>query len=82
MSRKQKWRREEEERVSKIPDPSIPQGHVIMPSDEKRRTLEILMKCKISVCIMVVCLYIIYRVNIMAADYHTIIMGFVGLATH
>lgn len=40
--RQNQWKQEEEERLAKLPDPSIPPGHTLMPTDERLKTLKIL----------------------------------------
>uniref|UniRef100_A0A673CBS0 Enkurin domain-containing protein n=1 Tax=Sphaeramia orbicularis TaxID=375764 RepID=A0A673CBS0_9TELE len=47
-ARKEQWRKEEEERRKKAPDPSLPAGHTLMP-DTKR--LETLQSLKDSMCL-------------------------------
>ena len=42
VARRRQWRKEEEERLARQPDPSIPPGHSLMPAEERRRTLEVL----------------------------------------
>ena len=44
--RKEQWRKEEEDRIANIPDPSIPPGHTQMAEDERQQTLDMLKKCK------------------------------------
>ncbi|XP_005998647.1 enkurin domain-containing protein 1 [Latimeria chalumnae] len=39
LERKDQWRREAEERQRKIPDPSMPPGHTMMPECERQETL-------------------------------------------
>lgn len=42
VKRKEKWQRAEEERISSLPDPSVPSGHTVMPDKERRETLNAL----------------------------------------
>ena len=40
--RQERWKKEEEERIANLPDPSIPPGHILMASKDQQHTLEIL----------------------------------------
>ena len=40
--RQGEWRKEEERRKANAPDPSIPPGHTLMPTAERRKTLDML----------------------------------------
>jgi hypothetical protein len=42
VSRRQQWKKAEEERLASRPDPSIPPGHTLMSQQERRHTLNIL----------------------------------------
>lgn len=42
VKRKEEWQRAEEERISSLPDPSVPSGHKVMPDKERRETLNAL----------------------------------------
>ena len=42
VKRKEEWQRAEEERISSLPDPSVPSGHTVMPDRERRETLNAL----------------------------------------
>lgn len=42
LERQELWRRNEEERIASLPDPSIPAGHALMPNAERLNTLELL----------------------------------------
>lgn len=44
--RQAQWERDEKERIANIPDPTIPPGHVLMDSNERKVTLEKLKKCE------------------------------------
>lgn len=44
--RQNQWKLEEEERLAKVPDPSIPPGHTLMPTDERLKTLKVLRERK------------------------------------
>ena len=46
-NRQNEWKREEAERIANTPDPTIPQGHVLMADADRRETLEILKKCRL-----------------------------------
>ncbi len=46
VSRKSEWQRQEAERIASIPDPDMPPGHKLMPTQEKRETLEKLKRSK------------------------------------
>ncbi|XP_029999161.1 enkurin domain-containing protein 1 isoform X2 [Sphaeramia orbicularis] len=39
-ARKEQWRKEEEERRKKAPDPSLPAGHTLMPDTKRLETLQ------------------------------------------
>ncbi|KAJ8022277.1 Enkurin domain-containing protein 1 [Holothuria leucospilota] len=41
-SRQKQWQQEEEERIRNTPDPDMPPGHRMMPTEERLKTLEIL----------------------------------------
>ena len=42
VSRRQQWKKAEEERLASRPDPSIPPGHCLMSQQERRHTLDVL----------------------------------------
>ena len=42
VSRRQQWKKTEEERIANRPDPSIPPGHTLMSQQERRHTLGVL----------------------------------------
>lgn len=46
QERREQWRIAEEERISSLPDPSIPHGHTMMPDKERRNTLRVLEESK------------------------------------
>ena len=46
-NRQEQWKNEEETRKANMPDPTIPAGHSLMPEAERRKTMEMLQKCKI-----------------------------------
>ena len=46
QNRKKEWKKDEEERIANIPDPTIPAGHSLMPEKERVKTLTLLKKCK------------------------------------
>ena len=48
--RQGEWKKEEERKRASAPDPSIPPGHALMPTVERRKTLEML---KDSECVCV-----------------------------
>ena len=50
MKRKEEWQRAEEERISSLPDPSVPSGHTVMPDKERRETLNALQEGMKSYC--------------------------------
>ena len=39
-SRQDGWKKEADERRAALPDPELPEGHRLMPSHERRETLE------------------------------------------
>jgi len=43
-NRQSRWKKEEEERIANMPDPTIPTGHSLMPEAERLKTLEVLKK--------------------------------------
>ena len=45
--RKEQWKREEKERIANLPDPSVPEGHVLMARKEKENTLRLLQDRKL-----------------------------------
>ena len=49
QSRVAQWKAEEKERVANLPDPTVPEGHTVMPRAEKEETLNVLVKSKIHV---------------------------------
>ena len=48
QSRVAQWKAEEKERVANLPDPTVPEGHTVMPRAEKEETLNVLVKSKIN----------------------------------
>jgi len=44
QTRQHEWKKEEEERIANIPDPTIPPGHSLMPEADRLKTLNILKK--------------------------------------
>ncbi|CAI8058354.1 Enkurin domain-containing protein 1 [Geodia barretti] len=42
VSRRLQWKKAEEERLANRPDPSVPPGHTLMSSKERRHTLDVL----------------------------------------
>ena len=44
--RKEEWKKEEDERIRNIPDPDMPPGHKLMPSEERYETLDLLKQSK------------------------------------
>lgn len=40
--RRDEWKREEEDRIRNTPDPDMPAGHKLMPSEERYETLNLL----------------------------------------
>lgn len=42
QSRKEQWKKEEEERIANMPDVALPPGHKMMPEEERLQTLQIL----------------------------------------
>lgn len=42
VSRKEQWKKAEEERLASRPDPSVPTGHTLMSQQERRHTLDVL----------------------------------------
>ena len=38
------WKEEERERIANLPDPTVPEGHVVMDQREKEETLTVLVK--------------------------------------
>ena len=68
MKRKEEWQRAEEERISSLPDPSVPSGHTVMPDKERRETLNALQESMIEVNCMTdlhVCLITWLSTNLM-----------------
>lgn len=49
-ARQAQWKRDEEERLAQMPDPSVPPGHVLMPTDERLQTLNILEQREFGIC--------------------------------
>ena len=43
-NRKAEWARKEEERLRSLPDPDCPVGHIVMPENERLKTLSQLQK--------------------------------------
>ncbi|XP_053392712.1 enkurin domain-containing protein 1-like isoform X2 [Mercenaria mercenaria] len=41
-TRKEQWKKEEEDRIANAPDPSCPEGHRVLPEAERRETLDLL----------------------------------------
>lgn len=43
-NRQQQWKKDEEERIANTPDPSVPEGHRVLPESERKETLALLKK--------------------------------------
>lgn len=43
-SRQEQWKKDEEERIANTPDPSVPEGHRVLPDNERQETLALLRK--------------------------------------
>jgi len=46
QSRVAQWKAEEKERIANLPDPTVPEGHTVMPRQEKEETLNVLVKSR------------------------------------
>ena len=45
--RQEQWKKDEAERIANTPDPSVPEGHRVLPENERRDTLSLLRKSKL-----------------------------------
>ncbi|PIK40346.1 putative enkurin domain-containing protein 1 [Apostichopus japonicus] len=45
-ARQKQWEKDEEERIRNTPDPDMPPGHRMMPTDERLKTLQIMAESK------------------------------------
>ena len=45
--RQEQWKKDEAERIANTPDPSVPEGHRVLPENERRDTLALLRKSKL-----------------------------------
>ena len=46
--RQEQWKKDEAERIANTPDPSVPEGHRVLPDNERRETLALLKKSRFS----------------------------------
>lgn len=46
QERQQQWKVAEKERIASLPDPTIPEGHSLMPEDDRLKTFNMLKKCE------------------------------------
>lgn len=46
QERQQQWKVAEKERIASLPDPTIPEGHSLMPEDDRLKTFNMLKKSK------------------------------------
>jgi len=47
QSRQKRWQREDRERIRNMPDPTVPEGHTVLPDQERRETLATLKNSKL-----------------------------------
>jgi len=45
-TRKEQWKKAEQDRIANTPDPACPEGHRVMPEAERRETLDLLKQSK------------------------------------
>lgn len=47
QARQREWARQEQQRIRNIPDPTVPEGHTVLPEKDRRETLQVLRKSQI-----------------------------------
>ena len=46
LERKEEWKKQEEERLASVPDPTVPPGHIVMSTSDRLKTLDTLKQRK------------------------------------